>query len=77
MFQIALDIVKVNPQQIVFFDDRPMFVEAAQGPGIQGILHKSYDTTRRLFRHSTFRYRFKCLTNNSTTANAAKMAERD
>ena len=47
MFRIALDIAQVNPQQVVYIDDRPMFVEVAQGLGIQGILHKSYDTTRK------------------------------
>jgi putative hydrolase of the HAD superfamily len=37
----------VNPEQVAYIDDRPMFVEVAQGLGIQGIIHKSYETTRK------------------------------
>ena len=47
MYRIALDIAQVSPQQVVYIDDRPMFVEVAQGLGIQGIIHKSYETTRK------------------------------
>ena len=47
MYRIALDIAQVNPEQVAYIDDRPMFVEVAQGLGIQGIIHKSYETTRK------------------------------
>ncbi len=47
MFRIALDIAQVNPQQVVYIDDRPMFVEVAQTLEIQGIIHKSYETTQK------------------------------
>lgn len=46
IYRIALDIAQVNPQQVVYIDDRPMFVEVAQGLEIRGILHKGYETTR-------------------------------
>jgi len=47
MFRIALDIAQVNPQQVVYIDDRPMFVEVAQGMEIRGIIHKGYETTQK------------------------------
>jgi putative hydrolase of the HAD superfamily len=47
MYRIALDIAQVNPQQVVYIDDRPMFVEVAQSLGIQGIIHQGVETTRK------------------------------
>jgi putative hydrolase of the HAD superfamily len=47
MYRIALDIAQVVPQQVVYIDDRPMFVEVAQSLGIQGIIHKDYESTRK------------------------------
>lgn len=47
IYRIALDIAQVNPDQVVYIDDRAMFVEVAQGLGIQGIIHKDYETTQK------------------------------
>jgi putative hydrolase of the HAD superfamily len=46
IYRIALDIAQVRPEQVVYIDDRAMFVEVAQGLGIKGILHSGYATTR-------------------------------
>jgi len=46
MYRIALDIAQASPEEVVYIDDRAMFVEVAQGLGIQGLIHKSYETTR-------------------------------
>ena len=46
IYRIALDIAQVNPEQVVYIDDRPMFVEVAQGLGIRSIVHQSYESTR-------------------------------
>jgi putative hydrolase of the HAD superfamily len=46
LYRIALDIAQVSPQQVIYIDDRPMFVEVAQGLELRGILHKGYETTR-------------------------------
>ena len=46
MYRIALDIAQARPEQVIYIDDRPMFVEVAQGLGIQGIIHKEYETTK-------------------------------
>jgi putative hydrolase of the HAD superfamily len=48
MFRIALDIAQVIPQQVVYIDDRPMFVEVAQSLGIQGIIHRDFESTRKI-----------------------------
>jgi putative hydrolase of the HAD superfamily len=47
MYQIALDIAQVRPEQVVYIDDRAMFVEVAQGLGIRDINPKGYETTRK------------------------------
>ncbi len=47
IYRIALDIAQVRPEQVVYIDDRAMFVEVAQGLGIQGIIHRSYESTRK------------------------------
>jgi len=46
IYRIALDLVQVPPEQIVYLDDRPLFVDVANGLGIHGIRHSSYDSTR-------------------------------
>jgi putative hydrolase of the HAD superfamily len=47
MYRIALDIAQVRPEQVVYIDDRAMFVEVAQGLGIRSILHSSYQSTQK------------------------------
>jgi putative hydrolase of the HAD superfamily len=48
MYKIALDIAQVRPEEIVYIDDRAMFVEVARSLGIEGIIHSSFETTRKL-----------------------------
>jgi putative hydrolase of the HAD superfamily len=50
IYKIALDISQVLPEQVVYIDDRPMFVEVAKGLGIRGIHHTSYETTRNALK---------------------------
>ena len=47
IFRIALDIAQVTPEQAVYIEDRPMFVEVAQALGISGIIHAGHDTTQK------------------------------
>jgi putative hydrolase of the HAD superfamily len=47
MYRIALDIAQVQPEQVVYIDDRAMFVEVAQGLGIRGIIHTSHQSTSK------------------------------
>jgi len=46
IFLMALDMAQVAPQQVAYCEDREMFVDVARGLGIQGILHRSYKSTR-------------------------------
>ena len=46
IYRVALDIAQVSPEQVVYLEDRPMFVSVAQGLGIRGLLHTSYESTR-------------------------------
>ena len=46
IFRMALDISQVTPHQVVYIDDRPMFVEVAKGLGIHGIVHTGIESTR-------------------------------
>ena len=45
MFRLALDIAQAPVRQIVYIDNTPMFVQIAEGMGIQSILHEDYRTT--------------------------------
>jgi putative hydrolase of the HAD superfamily len=47
MYRIALDIAQVEPKQVVYIEDRAMFVEVAQTLGIRGIVHTGYESTRQ------------------------------
>jgi putative hydrolase of the HAD superfamily len=47
LYHIALDIAQVSPEQVVYVDDRAMFVEVAQGLGIRGIIHYDYNSTQK------------------------------
>jgi putative hydrolase of the HAD superfamily len=46
IYRIALDIAQVLPNQVVYIEDRAMFVGVAEGLGIRGIQHVSYQSTR-------------------------------
>lgn len=51
MFRLALDIAQVAPEQVVYIEDRPMFVEVASNLGIRGIVHTGYATTKQELAH--------------------------
>lgn len=46
IYLVALDIAQVSPEQVVYLEDRAMFVEVAQGLGLKGIHHTDYEATR-------------------------------
>lgn len=46
IYRIALDIAQVPEANVVYIEDRAMFVEIAQTLGIKGIRHSSYEKTR-------------------------------
>lgn len=46
IFRIALDISQSRPENVAYIEDRGLFVEVANSMGINGILHKSLESTR-------------------------------
>jgi putative hydrolase of the HAD superfamily len=50
IFRLALDVVQARPQQVVYIENTPMFVEIAEGLGIRSILHVNYKDTRAKLR---------------------------
>ena len=47
IYRIALDIAQVEATQVVYIEDRPLFVEVARALGINGIVHTDQDATRK------------------------------
>ena len=47
IFKIALDIALVEPEEVVYIDDRAMFVSVAKDLGINGIVHTEYASTKK------------------------------
>jgi putative hydrolase of the HAD superfamily len=45
IFRLALDIAQVPARQVVYIENTPMFVQVAEGLGIQSILHTNYRST--------------------------------
>lgn len=48
IFRIALDISQTEPHQVVYLDDRPMFVEIARELGIRAIHHEEFEKTKNV-----------------------------
>ncbi len=46
IFRLALDIAQTPIEQVVYLENTPMFVEIAEGLGIQSILHTDFQSTR-------------------------------
>ncbi len=46
IYGMALDIAQVLPEQVVYVEDRLMFVEVAKTLGIRGIHHTDFESTR-------------------------------
>jgi putative hydrolase of the HAD superfamily len=45
IYRIALDTAQVKPGQVVYLEDRAMFVQVADQLGIRGLRHTDYKTT--------------------------------
>ncbi len=46
IWRIALDVAAVEAHEVVFIDDRALFVEIAQSLGLKGIVHRGVESTR-------------------------------
>lgn len=51
IFNTALKITQVNPDECLYFDDRPMLVDAAKKQGINAILHDKVENTIRILEN--------------------------
>lgn len=47
IWRIALDIALVKPEEVLYIEDRAMFISVAEGLGINGLLHENYESTRK------------------------------
>lgn len=47
IFKMALDISQANVEEVIYLDDREMFVEIANEMGIKGIHHTEIESTKR------------------------------
>jgi len=48
IFKLAMGIVQASPQQCVYFDDRPLLVQAAQKLTIQSFHHAGFSSTKKI-----------------------------
>jgi len=46
LYQLALDVAQLPASQVVYIDDRAMFVEVAQDLGLHGIVHTDLKSTK-------------------------------
>ena len=46
IYRMALDVAQIDPEKVVYIEDRPMFVDVAKGLGFKGIVHDNFETTR-------------------------------
>ena len=49
IFRMAIDMAQTPPEETVYLDDRPLFVEVAQSMGLRAIHHTSYEETKQAF----------------------------
>ncbi|MDB4925852.1 HAD family hydrolase [Mucilaginibacter sp.] len=50
IWKLAMGIAQVNPNQCVYFDDRIMFVNAAQQLGIRSFQHTDLESTQKILQ---------------------------
>ena len=55
LYRTALDLTQVPPAEVVYIEDRAMFVEVARSLGIRSIHHVSYESTREALAVLGFR----------------------
>lgn len=51
IYQTALEITRLKPKECLYFDDRPMLVEAAKKQGIRGVLHENFEKSKKILEH--------------------------
>lgn len=51
IFIRAMEIAQVAPNECLYFDDRPMLVNAAKKLGMNTILHQDFETTKKILEN--------------------------
>lgn len=51
IYKTALEITQIRPEECIYFDDRPMLVEAAKKLGMNGIQHQKFETTKSILEN--------------------------
>ena len=46
IYRMALDVAHALPEQVAYVEDRPLFVQVANGLGIHGIMHRNRASTQ-------------------------------
>ncbi len=54
IFLLALGIAQAKPEECLYFDDRPMLVEAAKKVGIHAHLHEGFKSTKKILESLDF-----------------------
>jgi putative hydrolase of the HAD superfamily len=49
IYRLALDVAQTPPQEVLYIDDRAMFVEVAETLEVRGIVHHGYPSTLAAF----------------------------
>ncbi|MDQ6762455.1 MAG: HAD-IA family hydrolase, partial [Bacteroidota bacterium] len=52
IFRLALGIAQAEPHECLYFDDRPMLVEAARKEGIHAYQHVSFEETKKIIEEA-------------------------
>ncbi|MEO5942103.1 MAG: HAD-IA family hydrolase [Ferruginibacter sp.] len=45
IFKLAVDVAQCPKKELLYIDDRPLFVQVAAAEGIKGIIHTDYEST--------------------------------
>jgi putative hydrolase of the HAD superfamily len=48
IFSLAMGIAQADPEECIYFDDRPILVEAAKKLGIEGYHHQDFSNTKNM-----------------------------
>jgi putative hydrolase of the HAD superfamily len=48
MYRLALDVSQSEPENVLYLDDRELFVEVAGGLGIRAVWHRGFQQTRKV-----------------------------
>lgn len=51
IFQKAMEITQIKPEECLYFDDRPMLVQTSKRLGMNAVLHEKFETTKEILEN--------------------------